>query len=120
MKSKTIKIVFTLAIFLAIVLIGYSVFAAQAQSRRMGQNLTVEEKSKIIDERVEEGVITSKKGQEIKTKLENCNPENPQRLGQEYKLNFGRANNSEGKGLGKQSGQTGQGLRNGTCRAIAE
>lgn len=115
MKSKTFKIVFTLAIVLGIVLIGYTVFAAQTQNKRQGQNLTIQQKEEIVDKRVKEGTVTTDQAKEIKSKLQNCNPENPQRIGQEYKLGFGRTEGTKGNGVG-QSEQKGRGLRNGTCK----
>lgn len=119
MRSKSFKLVFALIVVLAFILIGYSVFAVQNHNRRIGQKLTIEQKEEKIDKKVEEGTITKEKAEEIKAKLQDCDPENPQRLGQEYKLNFGRPENTDQKGLG-QSQRNGKGLRNGNCKLTSE
>lgn len=122
MKNKTTKIIFTSLIILSTLIIGYTTLAAQ--KGQYGKNLSIEQKKKVIDKRVEEGKIETKQAQEIKEKLQNCNSENPQKLGQKYNLHFGQEYNKENNQKGrkqnnnegnKQNNAQGQKLKNCEC-----
>ena len=76
------------------------------------------EKEEIIEQRVEEGVITEEQAQEIKEKLENCNGDKQEKIGQEYNLCFGNSQNSSENGMkyGQQEKQKSKGQKRNSQR----
>lgn len=97
-----------------------------AVTSNYGVNKNIEEKKEVIEQRVDEGIITEEEAEIIESKLENCDGTSQEKIGQEYGICFGqgkcgqqnyenkKAQNSEYCGQGICNGQN-QGNGKGNC-----
>lgn len=97
------------SIIICIVLV--SVLGVASFSYAVTSNFTpktsLDEKKEILNERLEEGLITAEQLSEIEEKLENCKGKEQEKIGQEYNICFGKGNS------GKNINCTNQGMQNG-------
>lgn len=82
--KKFVTIGITLICVLGIATLSY------AATCNFTPRITLEEKKEILDEKVEEGLITEQEADEIETKLENCDGTRQEKIGQEYGVCFGK------------------------------
>lgn len=103
MKGKLSVLIISL-----ITIVGITTFSIASTNNYTTRKL---EKEKIIEQRVEEGIITEEQAQEIKEKLENCNGEKQEKIGQEYNLRFGKQQSCSKDGIKNEQKEKQMGKR---------